>query len=145
MPKKVKIKTQKTASSVSAHLNAIEDADSRRDGKTLLKLFKEVTGIKPKMWGDSIVGFGTYTYFRKNGDEGEMLATGFSMRKSGPVLYVLNRSDANPKLMSKLGPHKFGKSCLYIKRVADIDLEVLKSLIKNGLKDLKKSYDVDLS
>ena len=144
MPKKVQIKTKKTTASVGAYVSALDSPEAQRDAKTLLKLFKEVTGLKPKMWGESIVGFGKYTYFRKNGDEGEMLATGFSMRKSGPVLYVLNGVEAHASLLDKLGPHKFGKSCLYVKKLVDIDLKVLEKLIRQGLKELKASYDVDM-
>ena len=143
MPKKIQLKTSKNKTSVSAFLNSIEDENLRRDSKALLRLFKESTGMKPKMWGTSIVGFGEYTYHRANGDEGNFMATGFSPRKSGPTLYIMpGYTDYRP-LLKKLGPHKLGKSCLYLKSLEGIDLKVVDKLIKAGLKDLKKNYETD--
>lgn len=144
MPKKVKIKTTKNASSVAGYIAAVESDALRKDAKRLLKLFKDTTAVKPKMWGDSIIGFGEYKYYRSNGDEGEMLATGFSIRKSGPTLYVLPSHKDNAKTLAKLGPHKVGKSCLYLKNLEGIDLKVLETLIKEGLKDLKKNHEVTM-
>ncbi|MEO0335200.1 MAG: DUF1801 domain-containing protein, partial [Pseudomonadota bacterium] len=89
MAKKIKLKTSKNTSSPSAFLNSIEDMQLRKDSKVLLKLFKEATGMKPKMWGSSIVGFGEYTYKRSNGQEGDFMACGFSPRKTGPTLYIM--------------------------------------------------------
>ena len=143
MPKKIKLKTTKNNQSVTSFLNSIEDPALKRDCKELLKLFKKVTGLKPKMWGSSIVGFGTYIYHRSNGDEGEFMATGFSPRKSGPTLYIMPGYQDYSALMKKLGPHKLGKSCLYLKSLEGIDLKVLERLIKTGLKDLKKSHQTD--
>lgn len=144
MPKKVKLKTAENKASVSAYLNSIEPATARKDGKTLAKLFKATTGAKPKMWGGSIVGYGNYKYYRANGDEGEMLATGFSMRKSGPVLYVIPGYSEYSKLLAKLGPHKLGKSCLYLKSLDGIDLDIVAKLIAIGIKDLKRSHEVKI-
>ncbi|MEM8736005.1 MAG: DUF1801 domain-containing protein [Planctomycetota bacterium] len=140
--KKVQIKTKATTSSVSGYLNGLDDPKAKANGKKLLKIFKEVTACRPKLWGESIVGFGKYTYYRANGDEGEMLATGFSMRKTGPVLYVLPGTGNYKQLLSKLGKHKTGKSCLYLKNLDDIDLDVLTQLIQVGLDDLKESHEV---
>ncbi|MFN3189930.1 MAG: DUF1801 domain-containing protein [Aureliella sp.] len=142
--KKVQIKTKATNSSVTGYLNALEDSKAKAAGKQLLKLFKEVTGCRPKLWGDSIVGFGKYTYYRANGDEGEMLATGFSIRKTGPVLYVLPGTGNYKALLSKLGKHKTGKSCLYLKNLDDVDMDILTELIQVGLDDLHKSHEVVL-
>lgn len=142
MPKKVELKTSKNNSSVSAYLNAIEPAESRREAKALAKLFKQTTGAKPKMWGSSIVGYGEYTYYRANGAEGNFMATGFAYRKSGPVLYIMPGYSNFEDLMSKLGPHKLGKSCLYLKNLNSIDLEVVAKLIEAGLKDLAKTHEV---
>ena len=142
MAKKVKIKTTANSSSVSAYLNAIEPAETRKEAKQLAKLFKQVSGAKPRMWGSSIIGYGRYTYYRSNGDEGEMLATGFSMRKSGPVLYIMPGYKDYSKFLNTLGPHKLGKSCLYLKNLQNIDLTTLEKLIKQGLTDLKKTHEV---
>lgn len=142
MAKKIKLKTGKNDLSVSAYLNSIESAQDRRDAKALAKVFKQVTGSKPKMWGATMVGYGEYTYHRSNGDEGEYLASGFSMRKSGPVLYIIPGYQDYSAMLEKLGPHKLGKSCLYLKSLQDIDLEIVGKLIRVGIKDLKKNYDV---
>jgi hypothetical protein len=142
MVKKVKLKTTQNNGSVSAYLNSIEPQSLRKNGKTLAKVFKAATGAKPKMWGSSIVGYGQYRYFRANGDEGEFMATGFSMRKSGPVLYIMPGYNDYSQLMEKLGPHKLGKSCLYLKSLEEIDIDVVTKLIKAGIKDLQQKYKV---
>lgn len=142
--KKVVIKTTKNNASVSGYLNSIEPAAVRKDAKALAKLFKVTVKAKPKMWGTSIIGYGSYTYFRANGDEGEVLATGFSMRKSGPVLYIMPGYENCEDLLKKLGKHKLGKSCLYINKLADVDVDVLADLIRLGITDLKKKYTVKL-
>ena len=95
------------------------------------------------MWGSSIIGFGEYTYFRSNGDEGQFMATGFSPRKSGPTLYIMPGYTDYSSILKKLGPHKLGKSCLYLKNLDGVDTEVIKKLIQTGLKDLKKKYQTD--
>jgi hypothetical protein len=142
MPKKVVLKTKKNDLSVSDYLNSIEPAHARRDAKLIAKLFKETTGASPKMWGSTIVGYGKYTYYRANGDEGEMMASGFSMRKSGPVLYIMPGYKNYSDILEKLGPHKLGKSCLYLKNLEGVDMSVLAGLIKSGLQDLAKSHSV---
>ena len=143
MPKKIKLKTKKNNKSVGDFIKSIKDEGLRKDSQTLLKLFKKVTGKQPKMWGSSIIGFGTYIYHRSNGDEGEFMATGFSPRKSGPTLYIMPGYSDYGDLMKKLGPHKLGKSCLYLKNLEGIDLKVIEKLIKLGLKDLKKTHQTD--
>jgi hypothetical protein len=89
MPKKIVIKTVKNSTSVSDYLNSIEPASARQDAKKLASLFKQVTGVNAKMWGTSIIGYGEHFYYRANGDQGSMCATGFAIRKSGPVLYIM--------------------------------------------------------
>ena len=143
MAKKVQLKTSKTAKSVSAFLDSIENDALKKDCKKLLRIFKDATGLKAKMWGESIVGFGEYTYFRANGDEGMFMATGFSPRKSGPTLYVMPGYQNYSEYLKKLGPHKLGKCCIYLKNTENIDLDILKELIKTGLKDLKKNHDTN--
>ena len=142
MPKKVVIKTTKSSASVSDYLNSIDPASARRDAKTLAKLFSQTTATKAKMWGGNIIGYGEYTYYRANGDEGVVCATGFAARKSGPVLYIMTGYENHKALMSQLGPHKLGKACLYLKNLHDIDLQVLSQLITLGLEDLKATHAV---
>ena len=140
MAKKVKLKTSKNSKSVSAFLNDIEDERLRKDCKELLKVFKSTTGLKAKMWGDSIVGFGEYTYYRSNGDEGQFMAIGFSLRKSGPTIYLMPGYANYASILKKLGPHKLGKSCIYLKSLEGINIAVLQQLITKGLSDLKKDH-----
>ena len=144
MAKKIVLKTAKNNLSVAAYLNAIEPASARKEAKTLAKLFIETTGAKPKMWGTSMVGFGEYTYYRSNGDEGKYMASGFSMRKSGPVLYIMPGYQDYSKILDKIGPHKLGKSCLYLKSLEGIKLDVVSELIKVGIKDLQKTHAVNI-
>lgn len=143
MAKKVKIKTTKTKASVAAFLNGVENDRLRKDCKALLKLFKEATGLKAAMWGTSIIGFGEYTYYRANGDVGLSMATGFSPRQSGPTLYVMPGYSDYQAILDRLGPHKLGKSCLYIKNLDGIDLDALGELITLGLADLKKMHETN--
>jgi hypothetical protein len=138
-----KNKTQPTKQSVSSLINAIEDTSLRKDAKVLLKLFTETTGIKPVLWG-SMIGFGSYHYKYPSGREGDYFATGFAIRKSGPVIYVLPGYEDYKTLLEKIGPHKKGKSCLYLKSLENVDLQVLEKLIKLGIKDLGKVYPVTM-
>jgi len=141
---KVKIKTAKNNLNVADYLNSIEPAQMRRNAKQLAKVFKQATGAKPKMWGTSIVGYGEYTYYRSNGDEGLSTASGFSIRKSGPVLYIMPGYKDYAPMLKKIGPHKLGKSCLYLKSLDGIDLELIAKLIVAGIKDLKKTHEVNI-
>lgn len=143
MPKKLRLKSEKTAGSVSVFLNAIEDPSKRRDAKTLLKLMKDVTGLKPKMWGDSMVGFGTYTYITSAGKEGEYFMVGFSPRKQNLTVYIMPGYQDFGDLLKKLGPHSNGKSCLYLKNLDDIHLPTLKKMVRQGFMAMKKKGVVD--
>ncbi|MCZ8237279.1 MAG: DUF1801 domain-containing protein [Leptospiraceae bacterium] len=140
MSKKIELKTAKNDSNPQSYLSKIADQKLKEDCYTLYKLFEQATGLPAKMWGDSIIGFGEYTYFRSNGDEGQFMASGFSARKSGPTIYILPGSNDYSKELEKLGPHKLGKSCLYLKSLEGIDFKVLSKLIQKGMKDLKKKY-----
>jgi hypothetical protein len=126
-------KTKATKVSVSKFIDAITDETRRADAKALVKLMKSATGEEPTMWGPSIVGFGSYHYKYESGREGDMPLAGFSPRKPATVLYGLidSRSD---DLRAKLGKHTTGKGCLYIKKLADVDQEVLQRLIVNCVK-----------
>ena len=144
MPKKIELKTSKNSGSVTDYIKSV-DTMYQKDAKVLLKVFKDTTGVRPKLWGTSIVGFGEYTYHRSNGDVGTFMATGFSIRKSGPTLYIMPGYQDYSPLLEKLGPYKLGKSCLYLKSLEGIDLEALTKLITTGLRDLKKSHTVTMA
>ena len=130
-------KTKPTNESVKDFLNRIPDAERREDCFTVAKMMEEITGENPKMWGPSIVGFGTWHYKYASGREGDWPITAFSPRKKDLTLYVMVGYERYPELMEKLGKHSTGKSCLYIKRLSDIHVPTLKKLIKTGIKDLK--------
>lgn len=136
------LKTQKTKASVSKFIAAVEDADKKKDAKTLLKLFAEVTGEKAVMWGDSIIGFGTYSYkSERSSQQGDWFYCGFSPRKQALTLYLIAGVKKFPKHLAKLGKHKLsGGSCLYIKRLSDIDMDVLKKLIAEGYAAMKEKH-----
>jgi hypothetical protein len=126
-------KTKPTATSVPAFLDAIPDEAQRGDAKALAHLMQKVTSNEPRMWGPSIVGFGTYHYVYESGREGDNLIVGFSPRKAANVLYGAIGFDGAEALLAKLGKHTTGKGCLYIKKLADVDVKVLETLIEKGV------------
>lgn len=126
-------KTQPTAGSVSAFLDACADETRRADAKVLVKLMKRVTGHEPAMWGPSIIGFDRYHYTYESGREGDMLVVGFSPRKAANVLYGAIGFAGADKLLGQLGKHTTGKGCLYIKKLADVDLKVLEALLEKAV------------
>lgn len=137
------LKTKKNRASVSAFLNALEDEQKRKDAKELNKIFKDITGEKPMMWGSSIVGYGTYHYkSERSTQEGDWMRTAFSPRKANLTIYIMPGYSfpGQKDLLKKLGPHKTGKSCLYIKRLSDIHIPTLKKIIKAGWDDMNKRY-----
>jgi Domain of unknown function (DU1801) len=131
------MKTKPTNESVEDFLNKIADEERRADCFQVAKIMEEVTGEKPKMWGPSIVGFGSYHYKYDSGREGDWPVTGFSPRKKDLTLYIMMGYEKHTELMEKLGKHSGGKSCLYIKRLSDIHLPTLKKLLKVSVKELK--------
>ncbi len=133
-------KTRPTKLSVASFINSIEPAERRKDCRTLVKLMKDVTKASPKMWGSSIVGFGTYHYKYASGREGDFFLAGFSPRKNDLTLYVMAGFDRYPELMKKLGTYKTGRSCLYVKRLDDVDMKVLKRLVTGSVKYMRKAY-----
>ncbi len=133
-------KTQPTDESVTAFLNAVEDEQKRADSFEILEMMRELTGEEPKMWGASIIGFGTYHYTYDSGREGDFLRIGFSPRKKNISLYLISGANKNPDLLEKLGKHKTGKSCLYINKLADVDQSVLRNLIDNSLSEMTRIY-----
>ncbi len=126
------LKTKQTEQSAEDFLNAIADEKMRQDCFTIVKLMQKATKAKPKMWGPSIVGFGDYHYKYESGRENDWFYVGFSPRKQNLALYGLGVT-WQTELMQKLGKHKTGKGCLYIKTLADIDLKVLKELIEQAV------------
>jgi len=131
-------KTKPTNESVEGFLNKISDEERRADCFQVANIMEEITGEKPKMWGPSIVGFGSYHYKYDSGREGDWLVTGFSPRKKDLTLYIMMGFEKHRELMEKLGKHSAAKSCLYIKRLSDIHVPTLKKLIKASVKDLRE-------
>ena len=135
----VELKTKQNKASVTGFLRGIEDPQRRKDCRTVLELMKEVTGSRPKMWGDSMVGFGSYHYKYASGREGDWFVTGFSPRKANLTLYIMAGFSRYKELLAKLGKHKTGKSCLYIKRLADVDLAILRQLVEDSVAHVSTS------
>ena len=134
------LKTQVTDASVEAFLEAVESSRRREDAFTLLDIFREVTGEEPKMWGDSIVGFGSYHYVYKSGRTGDWMRTGFSPRKQNLSIYIMPGFRKFERLLHRLGKHKLGRSCLYINKLSDVDEQVLRALIEASLVEMGELY-----
>ncbi len=135
-------KTQMTEADVGAFLASVEPARKSQDAQVLDALFREVTGFQPRMWGPAIVGYGQYHYVYKTGREGDFLATGFSPRKAAHSIYIMPGYANFGDILTRLGKHKTGRSCLYVNKLADIDLDVLAELIAAGLRDLETYWPV---
>lgn len=133
------LKTKPTDQNVEEFLNNLTDEKKRQDCFTLLEIMKEVTQTEPQMWGSSIVGFGDYHYKYASGREGDWFLTGFSPRKQNLTLYLMAGFEQSNELLKKLGKHKIGQSCLYIKRIEDIDLRTLRQLIQQSVNHMTKS------
>lgn len=133
------LKTQPNEQNVEDFLNTVENVTKRQDSFTILELMKKETGEEPIMWGDSIVGFGTYKYKYASGREGEWLVTGFSPRKQNLTLYIMSGFDEYDNLLKKLGKHSTGKSCLYIKKLEDVDQDVLRELVSKSVEHMKET------
>jgi len=123
-------KTKATKVSVTAFIDAITDERRRADAKALVKLMQKAAGEKPRMWGPSIIGFGSYHYTYDSGREGDMPVVAFSPRKAATVLYGLSDAEA---LLGKLGKHTRGKGCVYIKKLADVDQKVLEAMVAKAV------------
>ncbi|MDH3576761.1 MAG: DUF1801 domain-containing protein [Gammaproteobacteria bacterium] len=134
-------KTKPTKVSVTAFIRSIEDEQMRCDARKVAAMMREATGSRARMWGANIVGFGEYHYKYESGREGDFMLTGFSPRKQALTLYVIPGFRHFESIMSKLGKYKTGKSCLYIKRLSDVDERVLKRLIVGSVKYMRKHYD----
>ena len=138
-------KTQPTDVQVSEFLQSVEHPTRRADAVALDALFRKLTGYDPVMWGPSIVGYGSYHYVYDSGREGDFLATGFSPRKANLSIYIMPGYTDFGSILGRLGKHKKGASCLYINKLADVDLDVLGELILAGLRDLDQRWPVRAS
>ncbi|MCP2678192.1 DUF1801 domain-containing protein [Maricaulaceae bacterium NA33B04] len=139
---KAENKTRPTEATVEDFLAGVEPEKKREEAKILDQLFRKVTGWQPVMWGPAIIGYGSYHYKYASGREGDMCATGFSPRKAQHSVYILPGYANFQHYLDRLGKHSTGKSCLYFKKLEDIDLDVLAELIEAGLEDLGQKYPV---
>jgi len=133
-------KTVKSDASVENFINSVDNEQKRRDSWDMIALMKEITGSEPKMWGNSLVGFGQYHYKYASGREGKFFITGFSPRKTALTVYVMPGFDKYEDLMSKLGPYKTGKSCLYLKNLDLIDRGILEEIIRDSVAVMRDRY-----
>ena len=135
------LKTKPTEVKVTDFLDSVEDPKKREDSYKILDLMKRITCEEPVMCGSSIIGFGTYTYKYASGREGDWMLTGFSPRKQALTLYIMSGFDAYEDLLGKLGKYKTGKSCLYVKKMEDVDQGVLEDLVKQSVEHMKDGGD----
>lgn len=135
-------KTKPTKVSAASYIAAIDDAERRKDCKTLVSMMKRLTGSPAKMWGPSIVGFGSYHYVYDSGHEGDSCLAAFSSRRPDLTVYLFPdyETPEAKKLLAKLGPHKIGKSCLYLRRLADVDVAVLEQMIERSIRITRQRY-----
>ncbi len=133
-------KTKLNDASVKQFLNSVENEQRRNDAFEICAIMGAITNEEPKMWGNSIVGFGTYHYVYASGTQDDWMQVGFSPRKTALTLYIMSGFSAYENLMEKLGKYKTGKSCLYIKKLEDIDIKILKKLIRESVKYIKQKY-----
>jgi len=138
-----KNKTEQTASSAIDFINAVADETKRNDSFRLVELCREMTGSEPKMWGPSIIGFGSYHYKYASGHEGEAPLAGFSPRKDAIVIYLYPDFKEKEELLAKLGKHKATKGCVYLKKLEYIDIDVLKEMIQISMDIVKEMYPTE--
>jgi hypothetical protein len=136
-------KTKPTDASVEDYITARGSEQQRADCRKLIALLEKATRQPPRMWGPSIVGFGSYRYTYESGRSGEAPLASFAIRGRDLVIYMLAEQDEQKSLLSRLGPHQMGKSCLHVKRLADIDMSVLESLVTFSIADIRRRYGLD--
>jgi len=141
MSKKNENKTKATDVDPRDFVAAVENKTRRGDAEVLLDFFARVTGMTAKMWGPSLIGYGSYHYKYESGREGDMLMTGFSPRKANLVFYIMPGYQDLSDQLARLGKHKIGKSCLYVNKLADIDMQVLEEIVRFGMDYLRKNYE----
>ncbi len=134
-------KTRPTAMSPREFVASIEHPNRRADAEALLDVFARVTGMTARMWGPSIIGYGEYHYKYESGREGDFLMTGFSPRKAGLVFYIMPGYAKMGDMLERLGKHRIGKSCLYVNKLTDLDLDVLEEIIVAGIEDVRARYE----
>jgi hypothetical protein len=134
------LKTQPNDASVLELLDGIVDESKRDDCYEIMNMMEAATGCQPKMWGTSIIGYGTYHYVYASGREGDWMRLGFSPRKQNITLYLMAGVDRHPELLAKIGKFKTGKSCFYIKKLADVDKDILNELIRANLAEVTRLY-----
>ncbi len=137
------LKTQRNQDDVDAFLDAIDDERKREDAKALREMMAEVTGDDGAMWGTSIVGFGSYHYTYATGREGDWFKVGFSPRKQNLTLYIMSGFDEYEPMLERLGKHSTGKSCLYVKRLSDVDTDVLRDLVETSVRHIEATNPRD--
>ena len=135
------VKTTRHDGDVRAYLESVASKQRRKDALTMLELMREITGEKAEMWGESIVGFGSYRYRYASGRQGDWFLTGFAPRKQALTLYIMPGFERYEALLAKLGKHKIGKSCLYISKLADVDRNVLKEIIAASVEQMRRADD----
>ncbi|MEM8695615.1 MAG: DUF1801 domain-containing protein [Pseudomonadota bacterium] len=134
-------KTKPIEKSPADFIAAVEPDWKREDAETICAMMERLSGEKPKMWGPSIIGFGQYHYRYDSGREGDFMLTGFSPRKTALTLYIMGGFPRHEDIMARLGKYKTGKSCLYVKRLSDVDLDVLEELVTASLDHMRANYD----
>ncbi len=135
-------KTVATEDDVECFLQTVAHEGRRQDCRATMQVLAEITGEAPTMWGSSIIGFGTYHYVYESGREGDMFLTGVSPRKQSLSVYVMDGFEPHAALLDKLGKHKKGKSCLYINKLEDVDLKVLRRIVRDSVRNMRKKYGV---
>lgn len=140
--KKSDLKTKPTPVSVRDFLAGVDNPERRKDAETALSIYKSITGLDPKMWGPSIIGYGSYHYKYDSGREGDMCAAGFSPRSSSMVFYLMGGAPETDPLFKRLGKYKTGRSCLYVNKLSDVDVGVLGQIIAKSWAYMKKTYPV---
>jgi hypothetical protein len=138
--KKSENKTKPTAASVNEFIAKVENPVRRKDAEAALALYKAVIGVEPRMWGPSIIGYGSYHYKYDSGREGDMCAAGFSPRSSSMVFYILGGVPGSDPLFKRLGKYRMGNSCLYVNKLSDVDVGALREIIAKSWAYMKKTY-----
>ena len=136
-------KTREMATPVGDFIDSVDDEQKRSDCLELLAMMQKITGREPRMWGSSMVGFGTYHYRYESGREGDSFLTGFSPRKAALAVYIMPGFKPYAELLEQLGRHKTGKSCLYLRNLDAIDRKVLEQLVRQSVRDMRKKYACD--
>ncbi|MEL6683769.1 MAG: DUF1801 domain-containing protein [Pseudomonadota bacterium] len=136
-------KTKATAQSVDDFIAAVEHPTRAADARQLDAMFRDITGWQPRMWGPTIIGYGQYDYTYDSGHSGTSLATGFSPRRSNLSLYIMPGYADFQSILDRLGKYKIGKACLYINKLADVDLAVVEEIVRAGLDDLRKRWPIE--